>query len=325
MLRYAVLFLSLAFLSLGYMFRTKRLTAHIGSKNHPEESMEGAKRITTATQSDLATGRAQGSATTILGINPLFFSAAGWFLYGIYWSLHYQDYQDMNDSINAVFSLCAVPFFGFIAYKEISSIPQGGLEGLRFLSGITVFSMAGYAIVSSIPVVELYLEYVNAYLVSAFLTFTGFPAEAGEIDFSGNSYFFRSNDFILSVPIQHNGHDEILITLSCTAFSSIFLFSAAIFSAREPPATKLKAFLLIIPIIFIFNIIRMSMITYLTYTGTTSPEFAHHILGKIGSLMVLFFLAWVLFTFLPSILNSVSEVFDIFFGKKSAPEKEKTR
>jgi len=33
----------------------------------------------------------------------------------------------------------------------------------------------------------------------------------------------------------------------------------------------------------------------------------------------------VLFTFLPSILNSVSEVFDIFFGKKSAPEKEKTR
>lgn len=294
MIEFVILFLSMIFLGAGYILRSDRM------------DMQGKKYLTQR-------------------IHPLILAAIGWLLFGVFWLFHFQDYREADDMVNALISLGAFPFFAYIAFREIESIPRGGCEGLRFLSGITVISMTGYTLVSEVPVLELSLEYINACLVSGFLTLSGFPSEAGGVDFSGNPLLFRSNDHILAVPILHDGHNEILITLSCTAISSMFLFSAAILSAREPGSIKLRTALLIIPTIFILNIVRMSMITYFTYTGLTSPEFAHHILGKAGSLLVLLFLAWVLFTFLPSVLDSVSEVFDILSGKKIMGKGEGSR
>lgn len=284
MIRNVVLVFSLLFLGFGYFFRTKLLNTN-------------------------------GQKTPLInGIHPLVLSALGWILFGVYWLMHYSDYEKIGDSFNMLVSIAALPFFIFIAYRELNEMPGNGLEGLRFLSGITVVSMGGYALISEVPVLEISLEFVNAYLVSGFLAMCGFPAEAGSIDYSGNPLWYRTNGDLLSVPVLHNGSDEILITLSCTAFSSLLLFGAAILSAREPRERKLTTALIILPAIFIFNIIRMAMIAYFTYTGFTSAAFAHHILGKVGSLLALLFLAWVLFTFLPSILESVSEVFDIFFS-----------
>lgn len=302
MIKILVLFLSLIFLGVGYLLRTRRMRLASDIKG-------------SATASNVLSGGVLGKIDHL--VHPLIFSAIGWILFGVYWALHYPDYRDINDSVNSLFSLAAIPFFLFIAYREISAIPENGLEGLRFLSGITVVSMGGYAILSEVPALELALEYANAYLVSAFLTLSGFPSEAGGIDYSGNPLWHRTNDDLLSVPILHSGDNEILITLSCTAFSSLLLFLAAIISAREPLERRLRTALIIIPSLFLFNIIRMAMITYFTYAGFTSAAFAHHILGKTGSLMVLFFLAWVLFTFLPSVLESVSEIFDLFSMHKA--------
>ena len=219
----------------------------------------------------------------------------------------------MGDWVNAGFSVAALPLFVYIGFRETAaSSPDQSIEheGLRFLTGITVVSMTGYTILSLVPSVELALEYVNAYLTSLFLTLTGFPAEAGQLDLAGNTPWLRSNDALLSVPIVHRGRDEILITLSCTAFSSILLFLAAIMTAREPLIHRIRTAMIIIPAIVLFNVIRMAMITYFTYTGATSAAFAHHVLGKAGSLLALLFLAWVLLTFLPSIMVSISAVFD---------------
>lgn len=251
-------------------------------------------------------------------IHPIDISAIGWVIFGIYWFLQTSNYLDAQDYTNALFVVAAFPFFTFIAYKEHESITSGNIEGLRFLTGITVFTVAGYTIISAIPAIEGGIEYINAYFSSAFLSAVGFPAEAGAIDYVGNEYYYRSNDNLMSVPILHNGRNDILVTLSCTAFPSIFIFTSAILCATEPLRKRLTAFLLIIPGIFILNIIRMSMIAYLTYSETTSPEFAHHVLGKAGSLLALMFLAWVLFTFLPSILTNIREVLDLLFTKSTA-------
>ena len=283
MVRFFILIFSIAFLGIGYYFRTKRTKDNIPPHHLP------------------------------LSLGPLL-SAVGWVLFGLYWILHAPDFLEEEDVTNAFLCLAALPFFGYIALNEWKNSPIGGIEGLRFLSGIAIITMIGYTLVSYIPAVEGALEYVNAYLVAAFLSFFGFPAEAGAIDFSGNPLWHRTNDLIISVPVYHNGHDEIHITLSCTAFPSILLFSAAIVSARECFVTKARVFMLTVPVIFVFNIIRMVIVVHLTYGGITSAGFAHHVLGKAGSLLALIFLAWVLFTFLPSVLRSVGEVIEVFFG-----------
>jgi len=298
MFEYAILILSLCFLSTGYLVRNRH--SRIGEPvAKPSVGMISIPHVP---------------------ISYEHISALGWFLLGVYWLTQIPDYLDISDYINAMICTAAFPFFTFIAYKEISMHSNGngtgseGSEGLRFLSRITIITLTGYTIISAVPIVEGSLEYFNAYIVAAFLTATGFPSKAGAMDLSGNSPWIRSNDLIISAPILHDGHNEILITLSCTAFFSILLFSAAIFSAREPRRIKMKAFMLTIPVMFILNIIRMAMISYLTYTETTSPEFAHHILGKIGSLLALLFLAWVLLTFLPSLQTSTQDAYATIFG-----------
>lgn len=297
MFEYILLILSLIFLFVGYLIRTRQ--------SGIDDPIEIRSLKTPMGSPDM--------------IPYWYFSAIGWILIGIYWLTQVSEYLDISDYINAFLCTAAFPFFTLLAYKEISMGRDGdgigaeGSEGLRFLSGITVITLAGYTIISAVPIVEGSLEYVNAYLVSAFLTATGFPSRAGSMDLSGNSPWFRSNDLIISAPILHDGHDEILITLSCTAFFSILLFGAAIFSAREPRRMKFKAFALTIPVMFVLNIIRMAMISYLTYTETTSPEFAHHILGRIGSLLALLFLAWVLLTFLPSLQTSMQDAYTAIF------------
>lgn len=347
-INYTLLILSLFFLGSGYYIR---------SKGHNRSSVDHLK-IHNHDGRDKSFGekRSIKKTGTTVSFNPLKLSAIGWFLLGVYWLLLVPEYLEDFDIFNVILCGGALPFFSYIGYIEWSSAnteikcptyekkemndtpgpsagtrpekdPQyganltyGGYEGLRFLSGITVISLAGYTIISGVPIVEGSMEYVNAYLVSAFLTLFGYPAEAGGIDYSGNPLWFRNNDLFISVPILHNGQNDVHITLSCTAFPSMLLFTSAIIGANESVRIKMKTFLLTVPVIFVLNILRMSIIVYLTYTGTTSADFAHHVVGKTGSLFALLFLAWVLFTFLPSILDNIEEVYNVLLPKDHRDE-----
>jgi len=325
MIRFIVLFFSLAFLSIGYYYRNPSLSIRHqrtpeGNRGTVEDPKKEQEDLRESHHFDRACDGVGGmnalDGSVPFGVHPLKYSSIGWILLGIYWLMQTQYYLDIKDFINAILCVGALPFFGYLSYREWQSVPSGGLEGLRFLSGVTIISLAGYTLVSAVPIIEGLVEYLNAYIVAAFLTLFGFPAEAGEMDFSGNPLWYRTNDLIISVPVLHDGNDEILITLSCTAIGSMLLFGAAIFSARESRKRKVEAFLLTVPVIFILNIVRQAMITYLTYSEMTSPEFAHNILGKFGSLLALLFLAWVLFTYLPSVLEGMQEIFDVLVGKR---------
>lgn len=295
-----LLFISLFCLGAGYFLRTPR--------------QKGEKSKSGALAPDWVPGRAR---------TGLKLSASGWILFGTYWLLQAPSYYETRDIVNTVFAIGALPFFGKIAQAELKSMGYG-LTGLRFLAGLTVITMSAYVLVNEIPFLEGELEYLNAYLVSGYLTALRFPSEAGPIDYAGNPLWHRANDLYISSAIQHNGRDDILISLACTAFPSLMLFTAAVFSASEGWKTKLKAFILIVPSIVVLNMVRMAMIAYLTYTGIASAVFAHNVLGKAGSLLALLFFAWVLFTFLPSVLDSIGEIINIFLGppkKKNQPSK----
>jgi len=302
----SLLFISLFCLGAGYFLRTPR--------------QKGEKNKSSALAPDGVPERAR---------TGLKLSASGWILFGTYWLLQAPSYYETRDIVNTVFAVGALPFFGKIAHTELKSTGWG-LTGLRFLAGLTVITMSAYVLVNEIPAVEGELEYLNAYLVSGYLTALGFPSEAGPIDYAGNPLWHRANDLYISSAILHNGRDDILISLACTAFPSLMLFTGAVFSASEGWKTKLKAFILIIPSIVVLNVVRMAMIAYLTYTGITSAVFAHNVLGKAGSLLALLLFAWVLFTFLPSVLDSIGEIMNIFLGppakgnrkgKRKKPEK----
>jgi len=74
---------------------------------------------------------------------------------------------------------------------------------------------------------------------------------------------------------------------------------------------RLRAFLITVPVIYLLNLLRNGIVTWLTYTGTMEFEPAHNYVGKGGSLFALVFLAVATFSILPELHDNILGLFDL--------------
>ncbi|HEY9206362.1 MAG TPA: archaeosortase A [Candidatus Methanoperedens sp.] len=104
------------------------------------------------------------------------------------------------------------------------------------------------------------------------------------------------------------------IILACTAIESIALFMGVISSADGAPLLrKSRAFLVSVPVIYILNIQRVSFTASaygFAWFGTAEESFhiAEHFITKIGSMLALLLISYVVLKMLPEVSDMIEGV-----------------
>jgi exosortase/archaeosortase family protein len=277
-------------------------------------------------------------------ISPLL-RGTGSLVFGIYWLTQVFIFLNPShpDVVNGVISLLGFLFFVFIAWhcyldykweEETKSI--GWLMRTAFLTGVIYF------ILEHIPVTQGFLIYIVAWPTYWILKLFGH-------DVFIQSGFPIGMDDGLIIPSGDPSDTTIRIVFACTAALALFLFTAAIVATdtnkeewkgwakkelkKSKDSTsvlarskrnsiknilrmsdkerKFRAFLYVIPVIFVTNIFRNVGVISVTYGGIISFYDAHNVYAKILSLVMMIFLTWVLFEMLPELQEDMMGLFDL--------------
>ena len=253
----------------------------------------------------------------------------GWLLLGFFWWIQVEHYILINDPANGFFCALAMPFFGYLAIHEYLSIRwNANYEPLRWLAAMTVVAGGIYFFVERVPVLSGWLIQIVAEQSIWILNSFDIPTSLGNLDYGDGSRYYRpaSNNDEVQIAIEGDewrNPDSVSVTivLACTALQSMIIFVGGVVCTKAPADRRFYAFLATVPAIYLLNLIRNAVVIWLTYEHIWGDEtffYAHSILGKIGSLIALVFLAIAVFYFLPEMQDSILGVIDMPLRK--APE-----
>ena len=150
----------------------------------------------------------------------------------------------------------------------------------------------------------------------------------GALDYGEGSRWYRPASEHQEVRVsvegeswQHLDAPTVNIVLACTALQSMIIFVGGVICTKAPYNRRFYAFLATVPPIYILNLIRNAGVIWLTYEhvwGDDTFFWAHAVIGKVGSLIALIFLAIAVFHFLPEMQDSILGVIDL--PLREAPE-----
>lgn len=253
----------------------------------------------------------------------------GWLLLGFFWWIQVEHYILINDPANGFFCALAMPFFGYLAIHEYLSIRWNAkYEPLRWLAAMTVVAGGIYFFVERVPLLSGWLIQVVAEQSIWILNSFDIPTSLGSLDYGDGSKYYRPASEHQEVQISIEGDEwrnpdsvSVTIVLACTALQSMIIFVGGVVCTKAPADRRFYAFLATVPAIYLLNLIRNAVVIWLTYEhvwGDDTFFYAHGILGKIGSLIALIFLAIAVFHFLPEMQDSILGVIDL--PTRQAPE-----
>ena len=253
----------------------------------------------------------------------------GWLCLGFFWWLQVEHYIVIKDPINALFCAAAVPFFGYLAYHEYQSILWNAkYEPLRWLAAMTVIAGGIYFFVERVPLLSGWLIHLIAEQSIWILNVLDIETTLGALDYGEGSHWYRPASEHQEVRVsvegeswQHVDAPTVNIVLACTALQSMIIFVGGVICTKAPYNRRFYAFLATVPPIYILNLIRNAGVIWLTYEhvwGDDTFFWAHAVIGKVGSLIALIFLAIAVFHFLPEMQDSILGVIDL--PLREAPE-----
>jgi len=246
----------------------------------------------------------------------------GWLLLGFFWWIQVEHYILINDPANGFFCALAMPFFGYLAIHEYLSIRwNANYEPLRWLAAMTVVAGGIYFFVERVPILSGWLIQIVAEQSIWILNSFDIPTSLGNLDYGDGSKYYRPASNHDEVQIAIEGDEwrnpdsvSVTIVLACTALQSMIIFVGGVVCTKAPADRRFYAFLATVPAIYLLNLIRNAVVIWLTYEHIWGDEtffYAHGVLGKIGSLIALVFLAIAVFHFLPEMQDSILGVIDL--------------
>ena len=246
----------------------------------------------------------------------------GWLLLGFFWWIQVEHYILINDPANGFFCALAMPFFGYLAIHEYLSIRwNANYEPLRWLAAMTVVAGGIYFFVERVPILSGWLIQIVAEQSIWILNSFDIPTSLGNLDYGDGSKYYRpaSNNEEVQIAIEGDewrNPDSVSVTivLACTALQSMIIFVGGVVCTKAPVDRRFYAFLATVPAIYLLNLIRNAVVIWLTYEHVWGDEtffYAHGVLGKVGSLIALVFLAIAVFHFLPEMQDSILGVIDL--------------
>ena len=258
----------------------------------------------------------------------------GWLMLGFFWWIQVEHFILINDPPNAFFCALAMPFFGYLAIHEYLSISWNSkYEPLRWLAAMTVVAGGIYFFVERVPLLSGWLIQVVAEQSIWLLNSFNLETSLGSLDYGEGSRIYRPVSEHQEVRISIEGgewqdpnSDPVSIVLACTALQSMIIFVGGVVCTKAPIDRRFYAFLATVPAIYLLNLIRNAVVIWLTYEHVWGDDYygystffwAHAVLGKVGSLIALIFLAIAVFHFLPEMQDSILGVIDLPI--REAPE-----
>ncbi|MEW6069094.1 MAG: archaeosortase A [Candidatus Thermoplasmatota archaeon] len=238
------------------------------------------------------------------------FSFFGYSLFSAYWLLQIPYFIKVTDWVNAILCSLALPFFAYTVYHEFVSFKlKKERKELRFLAGwIFVAGLIYFSIEKISVLAELLIKICaeqSVWLTNIF----GYSYYVGEV-----AYYPE-----LSFPIEGTTQGINLI-LACTGIQSIAIFIGAIVCVKASWKRKFYALLATVPVIWVLNLIRNAGIIYGDSIGLDA-NFIHNSIGKIGSLLALIALAFVVFKILPEIYGNIIALVELSKRKFSEEQR----
>jgi len=249
-------------------------------------------------------------------------SILGWISLGLFWWIEVEHYIKYQDPVNALICAAALPFFGYLAYHEYLSILwKESYEPLRWLAAMTVIAGGIYFFVERVPLLAGWLIHLVAEQSIWLLQLFDIESSLGAIDYGEGSRYYRpgSEHEEVRVSVEAESWKDPLapsvnIVLACTALQSMIIFVGGVICTKAPFRSRLNGFLVTVPPIYLLNLIRNAVVIWLTYEhvwGDDTFFWAHAVIGKVGSLIALIFLAIAVFHFLPEMQDSILGVIDL--------------
>jgi archaeosortase A (PGF-CTERM-specific) len=225
----------------------------------------------------------------------------GWGIFSIHWAHHTIEFAAEYD-INAILAATFVIFCLNISYtimKEYltnKSYVHKSLEVTKMTTSIVAVSSLFY-----FPFEKIDLLYTG--LITIVTKHTIDLLELLNTTVTPNIwYLITVNDL------------TVRIILGCTGIEGIALFMGLITAVKIPPKRFLIAFLSSIPVIYALNLVRNVFIILAfegQWFGYHSFWIAHDFLGKIGSGIALFLIAFIVLNIIPELLDLVQGLWNL--------------
>ncbi len=192
------------------------------------------------------------------------------------------------------------------------------------MAGTSFIGAGAYFLADKVPIIAMTLIKTVAHQTVAILNFLGFSMAVGGEHYVGNELFYRinyDNIYLNVVDTSLPGYNNTVvgIILACTAFQSIMIFVGGIMAVDADKRRKLKALLLIVPIIWVANLARNVGVIVMHHEWGWSFHVAHNVIGKGGSLIALFAMAYLMFKIVPELLDNIISLIDLLDRKKPNP------
>ena len=247
----------------------------------------------------------------------------GWILVGFYFFNQSWVYLEHDDVILTVMCALTLPLGCLAAWWE-QTANADQRKALTWAQGTVAFAGGPYMLISYVPYLSVLAIWFVASQSAWFLGFaTGQHIEIGTTwvndpsgrvsweEWDGNRWF--ATDFTGEYAFQ----SELLLAdgtmiginfvLACTAIQSMVLFIGAISVLDLPWKKRLRALLLVVPLIHVLNVFRNAGLIWMhmTYTqwdlwGMSVFEFGHTYVARFVSLFAMFLMALIMFEMLPT-------------------------
>jgi archaeosortase A (PGF-CTERM-specific) len=243
-----------------------------------------------------------------------------WAIFAVFWALLVPHFIfEMHSFIEGVGSLLAVPASLYVAYLHYTR-----RESLLVLSrAVAVMGLIYLPFALIHPLREFLVELVSTQLYLA-LTTLGYHPEFTTAEANGfrSAFVFTGGD----------GHKYLTyLVLGCTGIGSMSIMSGLIAAVRAPIRRKLRAVAVVIPAIWVLNLVRNVFIalgfakqwfqvfvnpimTIVGYTDASMVSFfiADRVLAQSLSVVALLVLTWLVARDLPELLSIIEEVLFVF-------------
>ncbi|MFH1013307.1 MAG: archaeosortase A [Thermoplasmatota archaeon] len=228
---------------------------------------------------------------------------SGWIIFSFYWAtqpntLYWGEEQDI---VNAFLCIAGIYVLFYLAYHEWHALTKNKkCSNLQWIAGASALAGLIYFVFEMTPLASSLIDLVAGQ--SAFLL----SLATGEN--------ILVNGPFLSYHLAH-----IRIIFACTAVQSMVIFVGMILPLPNVPLNrKILGLLITVVPVYILNLIRNALITYLVgIYGDGFFGIAHNYIGKGGSLIALVLLLFILIKIVPEVFDQILSLIDL--PKESGP------
>lgn len=249
-------------------------------------------------------------------------AAVAWTTFGLFWLVLFPHFAfEQKSFVEGALSLAAVPACVYVAYLLYS-----GRESLFVVTRAVAFMGLVYLPFIEVPVLRRFLIETVTGQVEAMLRFAGYDFEV----VAQSQYGYRGAFFF-----EHENGDtyHIDVLLACTGIGSMSIFGGLIAAVRAPLRRKLQALAVVVPVIWILNLIRVAFISVafsqqwfqifvdpiMGMVGYTNPHMvsffvADRVLAQVLAVVAMVAIAWLVTRVLPELLGVAEELLYLLTG-----------